>query len=65
MNLEAARLNRGLTVKEASERMGVARETLVKAERGIRPRADSAKRIADFYEVLVTDLWPVEPKAAA
>jgi transcriptional regulator with XRE-family HTH domain len=65
MNIEAARLDRGLSLSEAAALIGVSRGTLAKAERGeiVRPR--QAKRIADFFEVAVTDLWPVEPKAAA
>lgn len=61
MSLRAERLNRGLSTRVASERIGISRQTLEDAEHGRRrPRPAAAKRIADFYGVLVTDIWPVE-----
>lgn len=60
MNLIATRLNLGLSVAEAAERMGIARNTLAKAERGERIHPGSAKTIADFYGKRVTDIWPIE-----
>lgn len=61
MNLIAERVNRGLSTLEASKAMGVSRGALESAETGKCPRSPSvAKRIADFYGVLVTDLWPVQ-----
>lgn len=65
MNLTAERLNRGLSLLDAATRIGVSRGTLARAERGLGVHPSSAKRIADFYDVQVTDIWPVEPKAAA
>lgn len=62
MNLRAERLNRGLSPADAAAAIGVSRGTLVRAERGLMPQASQAKSIADFYGVLVTDLWPVEPR---
>lgn len=61
MNIEAERLNRGLSVVEAAEQIGVSRGTLAKAERGAMVRPRQAKQIADFYGVQVTDIWSVEP----
>lgn len=60
MNLRAARLNKGLSSREAAERIGVTRAILVRAEDGLGVRPRHAKRIADFYGVQVTDIWPVE-----
>ena len=65
MNLLAERLNRGLSLAEASAKMGLPFYVLRDAEKGTRPRPRSAKRIADFYEVRVTDIWPVEDRSAA
>lgn len=68
MNLEAARLNMGLTARDAAKQIGVPDHVLRYAETGGRPRPAAAKRIADFYGVKVTDIWPVgdeAPKAAA
>jgi len=64
VNLAAERLNRGLSLPKAAALIGVARGTLMRAERGEGVQAESAKRIADFYEVQVTDIWPVEERAA-
>jgi transcriptional regulator with XRE-family HTH domain len=60
MNLRAERIDRGLSLAEAGELMGVDRRTLNKAEEGVMPQPAKAKRIADFFGVRVTDIWPVE-----
>lgn len=66
MNLKAERLNRGLSLDDASDLMGVASYVLRDAEnKGTQPRPRAAKQIADFYGVLVTDLWPVEERIAS
>lgn len=59
MNIYVERINRGLTISEVAETCDVARSTLVKAEGGEMPQPPQAKRIADFYGVRVTDIWPV------
>lgn len=63
MNLIAARLNKGMSPEVAANAIGIARGTLERAEdgRGIHP--GTAKKIADFYGVLVTDIWPVREPA--
>lgn len=58
--LIAARLNRGLSVRVAAREIGVARETLAKAERGEPMAAQTAFKIASFYGLTVTDVWPIE-----
>lgn len=62
--LKEARLNRGLSPAAAAAEIGVSRGALVAAEDGTMPRPEVAKRIADFYEQRVTDIWPVEREAA-
>jgi transcriptional regulator with XRE-family HTH domain len=65
VNLKAARLNRGLTVADAAGQIGVLPHVLRDAENlGTVPRPASAKLIADFYGLQVTDVWPVEERAA-
>ena len=59
MNLRAERLNRGLSTRDAAEQIGVSQAVLLRAEEGLGVRPAHAKRIADFFGVLVTDLWPV------
>lgn len=66
MNLVAERLNRGMSPTEAAAEIGVSRGTLARAESGLQVQPSKAKLIADFYEVQVTDIWPVpEPERSA
>lgn len=60
MNLKAERLNRGLSRAELGARVGLSREGVRRIEQGNQPQAATAKRIADFYGVRVTDIWPVD-----
>lgn len=64
-DLRAARQNRGLTLREAAQQTGVEFTALQRAERGSRPYPATAKQIADFYGVKVTDIWPVEVRQEA
>jgi transcriptional regulator with XRE-family HTH domain len=59
MNLRAERLNRGLTIRALAERLDVSAGTIRAAERGESVHPANAKRIADYYGVKVTDIWPV------
>jgi lambda repressor-like predicted transcriptional regulator len=65
VNLEEVRLNRGLSLRQAAEQIGIHRRTLDRAERGDSVHPGNAKLIADFYGVRVTDIWPVEPRLLA
>lgn len=58
-DLRTARVNEGLSIRQLSERIHVGRETLRSLERGGRVRPDAAKRVADHFGVLVTDLMPL------
>lgn len=64
MNLAAERLNRGLSVAAAAAEIGVHRRTLAALERGETVNPANAKKVADYFGVLVTDLMPLEPEAA-
>lgn len=65
MNIEAERLNLGLTAKDAAKKIGIPDHVLRYAETTGQPRPATAKKIADFYGVKVTDIWPVgEPREA-
>lgn len=65
INLKAERLNRGLSLTAAADEIDVPLNVLARAEAGDgRPHPRNAKLIADFYEVRVTDIWPVEEMAA-
>jgi transcriptional regulator with XRE-family HTH domain len=61
MNLRDERLNKGLSSRAAAEEIGVSQAVLLRAEGGEGVRPVHAKRIADYYGVKVTDLWPLDP----
>lgn len=64
--LRVDRINRGKSIRQHADDIGVAPHVLKYAERGGRPAHENAKKIADFYEVQVTDIWPVpEPSRSA
>lgn len=61
LRLKEARLNRGLSQGAAADKIGVSQGILQRAESGLGIRPAHAKQIADFYEKLVTDLFPLDP----
>lgn len=66
VDFRAERLNRGLTVEQMAEAVGVSPGAWFRAEQGsARPNPGNAKAIADFFGHKVTDLWPLDDKAAA
>jgi len=66
INLKADRLNKGLSAKAAADVIGIKKNVLLNAESGASvPRPETAWKIADFYGYSVTDIWPVDDKAAA
>lgn len=71
-SLVRARLNRGLSRRQAAVEIGIAQASLRSLEEGGTIHPAGAKKVADFFGVQVTDLMPVtparladEPKAAA
>lgn len=61
VDLRAERINRGLNVSDAADRMGVNRATLRRLEMGAtRPHAATAFKVASFYDYKVTDIWSLE-----
>lgn len=61
VTLRQLRAEKGLSIRQAEQEIGLSRGVLNRAERaeGIHP--SHAKKIAEFYGVSVTDIWPVEP----
>lgn len=64
-NLVALRLNKGLSIRAAADKMGIAEQSLRRAEGGesVLPRV--AYQIATFYGYRVTDVWPLDTNGAA
>jgi lambda repressor-like predicted transcriptional regulator len=63
-DLITARLDAGLSLRAAAREIGVPIWVIRYAESGGRPQPQSAKRIADFWGLRVTQIWPVEDKTA-
>jgi DNA-binding XRE family transcriptional regulator len=53
-----ARGQRGLTIAEAAEQIGISKGTLTRAERGTPIRATKLAQIAAFYGIPVDELGP-------
>jgi len=67
VNLRDLRRNKGLTLKQASERAGITEGALSMIERGLRsPTPPVALRVLEALEsdLTVSEVWP-EDKAAA
>lgn len=61
------RLNQGLSLRAAAAKIGVSRRLLHEFENGVlvaMPHPHNAKKLADFYGLSVTAVWPVEERAA-
>lgn len=59
-DLTRARLNKGLSQRQAALEIGIDRDTLRRLEQGTgSAHPAKAKLVADFFDVEVTDLLPV------
>ncbi|HYI79984.1 MAG TPA: helix-turn-helix transcriptional regulator [Thermoleophilaceae bacterium] len=66
VNLLAERKNRGLSQQEMADKIGVTRRVWAGAETGeSEPRGRNARKIADFLELQVTDIWSADDEPAA
>jgi transcriptional regulator with XRE-family HTH domain len=63
-DLRSARLNAGFTIRGLAREIGIAEQTLRRLEGGEGAHPASAKKVADFFGVQVTDLMPFEDVAA-
>jgi transcriptional regulator with XRE-family HTH domain len=59
------RVNKGLSLDAAAREIGISRNTLEKAELGGDVRLDVKKKIASYYRVRVTTIWPISEREAA
>lgn len=58
ISLAAARVNAGLTQKEAAEKMGVSSVTMVNWEKGkTLPDIATARKLAELYEIPLDNLF--------
>lgn len=65
-NLRDLRRDRGLTLERAAEQMGISRAALSLIELGrVTPTPPVALRVAQFYELKVSDVWPSAPSEGA
>lgn len=62
--LEHARLNRGLSRRQVADEIGISQMTYRRVEEGLPVHPASAKKIADYFGVQVTDLMPATEVAA-
>ena len=60
IDLRKERLDRGLTLDQLSEEIKVPKNTIARVERGTEPVPKTKLRIASFYGLKPSDIWPVE-----
>jgi predicted transcriptional regulator len=65
-DLERARINAGYSIRGLARELKTHEATIRRLEQGLPVRPRSAKPVADFFEVQVTDLMPLKrgPRAA-
>ena len=62
--IKTERLNRGLSIRQAATQIGVSPRNIREAESGgPMPHPANAKKIADFFGVTVTEIWPLDVAA--
>lgn len=62
-DLREARVNEGLSIRAAAEKIGVPPSVLFRAESGVVPHLRHAHAIAEYHGKQVTDIWPLgEPE---
>jgi helix-turn-helix protein len=62
-DLERARVNAGYSIRGLAREVKTHEATIRRLERGLPVRPRSAKPVADFFEVQVTDLMPLKRRA--
>lgn len=63
-DLVEARLNKGLSQRDLAAQCDVALSTIQRLEDGKTAHPRNAKKVADHFEVQVTDLMPLEREPA-
>ena len=62
--MRAARLNAGFSIRGLGRHIGVPEQSIRRLEDGLAVSPEYAKKVADFYGVLVTDLEAFMEQAA-
>jgi transcriptional regulator with XRE-family HTH domain len=66
LSLAERRFNAGMTPEELSERTKVSSRTIRRLENGSQPNVATAKKLADYFEVQPSELFPrTDAEAAA
>ena len=55
--LKILRIRKGLNQDELAKQLNVTRNSVSAWERGIKPSLDNAKKIADFFEVSIDEIF--------
>ena len=55
--LKILRIRKGLNQDELAKELNVTRNSVSAWERGIKPSLDNAKKIADFFEVPIDEIF--------
>jgi transcriptional regulator with XRE-family HTH domain len=58
-------VNAGLSQRELAKVVGVPSRTVQRLEAGLGARPAMAKKVADFFDVFVTDLMPIDRDRSA
>jgi transcriptional regulator with XRE-family HTH domain len=58
-DLARARINKGHSIRGLARELGVSEPTIRRLEKGEPVRPESAKPVADYFEIQVTDLMPI------
>lgn len=62
-DLETARINKGHSIRGLARELNISEPTIRRLEKGEPVRPESAKPVADYFDVQVTDLMPIEAAA--
>jgi transcriptional regulator with XRE-family HTH domain len=65
MNIRVERLERGLSQEDIADEAGVSQATWSRAERGLEISPSERKKIADFFERTVGEVWDLDSEVVA
>lgn len=65
VTLAELRFNKGLSPEDLGSACEISGRTIRRLEQGHKPTASTAKKIANYFGVQPSDIWPVDTEAAA